>query len=266
MLTGRSADSLLALARDLARLPAVLEALLAGQIDRARAMVFAAELAGLDDRAAAAAAAELLAVAAALTTGQLRHALRTLVRLLDPDAVRRRMASARKDTRVEAWQEGSGNLALAGRELDPADAVAADRRITAIARALHAAGAAGSLDQLRAAVFTALLAGRDPDTLLPAPGPAQPGTAHARPGPGRDRQRGRAGRTRRRRADPAGRLAGRSRHWAGRCTSPCPPAPGSASPTCPAKPPAWAPSTPGPAATSPPASPPPARRPAGASP
>ena len=183
VLTGRSADSLLALARDLARLPAVLEALLAGQIDRARAMVFAAELAGLDDRAAAAAAAELLAVAAALTTGQLRHALRTLVRLLDPDAARRRMASARKDTRVEAWQEGSGNLALAGRELDPADAVAADRRITAIARALHAAGAAGSADQLRAAVFTALLAGRDPDTLLPAPGPGQPGTAQPGPGP-----------------------------------------------------------------------------------
>ena len=60
MLTGRSADALLALARDLARLPAVLRALLAGQIDRARAMVFAAELAGLSDRAANAAAAALL--------------------------------------------------------------------------------------------------------------------------------------------------------------------------------------------------------------
>jgi hypothetical protein len=122
-------------------------------------------------------AAELLDVAASLTTGQLRHALRTLVHLLDPAAVRRRMAAARNDTRVEAFQEGSGNLALAGRELDPADAVAADRRITAIARALHAAGTPGSLDQLRAAVFTALLAGRDPDTLLPGHGTAQPGTA-----------------------------------------------------------------------------------------
>ncbi|HEX6933796.1 MAG TPA: hypothetical protein VF162_16755, partial [Streptosporangiaceae bacterium] len=35
VLTGRSADALLTLARDLARLPAVLRALLAGQIDRA---------------------------------------------------------------------------------------------------------------------------------------------------------------------------------------------------------------------------------------
>ncbi len=175
VLTGRSADSLLALARDLARLPAVLAALLAGQIDRARAAVFAAELAALGDQAARAAAAALLPHAGSLTTGQLRNALRLLVHRLDPAAARRRMQKARDDTRVEAFQEGSGNLALAGRELDPADAITADRRITAIARALRDAGAGGTVDQLRAAVFTALLAGRDPDTLLPAPYPAAPG-------------------------------------------------------------------------------------------
>ena len=141
-LTGRSADSLLGLARDLARLPAVLRALLAGTIDRARAVVFAAELAALGDRAANAAAAALLPGAAAMTTGQLRHALRTLVHAVDPAAVRRRMARARGDARVEGWQEGSGNRALAGRELSPADQVAADRRITAIARALRDAGRA----------------------------------------------------------------------------------------------------------------------------
>lgn len=38
---GRSADALLCLARRLARLPAVLAALSAGRIDRARAAVFA---------------------------------------------------------------------------------------------------------------------------------------------------------------------------------------------------------------------------------
>ena len=175
VLTGRSADSLLALARDLARLPAVLAALLAGQIDRARAAVFAAELAALGDQAARTAAAALLPHAGSLTTGQLRNALRLLVHRLDPAAARRRMQKARDDTRVEAFQESSGNLALAGRELDPADAITADRRITAIARALRDAGAGGTVDQLRAAVFTALLAGRDPDTLLPAPYPAAPG-------------------------------------------------------------------------------------------
>ncbi len=167
ILTGRSADSLLGLARDLARLPAVRQALLAGRIDRARALVFAAELSALSDQAANAAAAALLPEAPSLTTGQLRNALRTLVHCIDPAAVRRRMTKARDDARVEAWQEGSGNFALAGRELAPSDAIAADRRITAIARALQAAGASDSLDQLRAAVFTALLAGRDPGALAP---------------------------------------------------------------------------------------------------
>jgi hypothetical protein len=171
VLTGRSADSLLGLARDLARLPAVWQALLEGRIDRARAAVFAAELAALDDRAANAAAAQLLDTAGSLTTGQLRHALRTLIHLLDPAAVRKRMTKARIGRHVEAWQETSGNMALGGREIDPADALAADTRITAIARALQAAGADGTLDRLRADVFTALLAGRDPDTLLPQSAP-----------------------------------------------------------------------------------------------
>ena len=173
-LTGRAADHLLGFARDLTRLPAILAALLDGRIDRDRALVFAAELAALDDRAATIVAAELLPLAGTLTTGQLRHALRTLIHLFDPDAVRTRQHKARDQARVEAWQETSGNHALAGRELDPADALAASQRITAIARRLHAAGADGTLDQLRAAVFTALLNGRDPDTLLPQAHPAIP--------------------------------------------------------------------------------------------
>jgi len=69
---------------------------------------------------------------------------------------------------------------VAGRELPAGDAVTADRRLTAIARALKDGGAAGSLDQLRAAVFVALLTGRDPQSLLPAhPGGKVPGTTRA---------------------------------------------------------------------------------------
>jgi hypothetical protein len=183
VLTGRAADTLLCLARDLTRLPAVLAALLDGRIDRARAAVFAAELAALPGPAATMVAAEVLPAAGSLTTGQLRHALRTLIHLLDPDAVRERRARARGDARVEAWGETSGNHGLAGRELDPADTLAADQRITAIARTLISSGAPGTLDQVRAHVFTALLAGRDPDTLF---NPAQTGTTesgHDQPGP-----------------------------------------------------------------------------------
>jgi hypothetical protein len=162
-LTGRSADSLLGLSRDLARLPMVLRALYEGRIDRARAEIFAAELAGLGDVAAATIADALCDVAGSMTTSQLRYALRRMVLTVDPAAVRRRAAKARADARVEAWPESSGNGALAGRELPSADAIAADRRISAIARALKEAGATGTMDQLRAAVFVALLTGRDPE-------------------------------------------------------------------------------------------------------
>jgi hypothetical protein len=92
-----------------------------------------------------------------------------MILYLAPQALRRRAEKARADARVESWQEGSGNGALAGRELPPAEMIAADERISAIARALSEAGASGTMDQLRAAVFTALLAGRDPESLLPQP-------------------------------------------------------------------------------------------------
>jgi hypothetical protein len=186
-LTGRSADMLLCLSRDLARLPMVLRALAEGRIDRTRAEIFAGELAALGDVAAATVADALCDVAGSMTTSQLRYALRRMVLAIDPAAVRRRAAKARADARVETWSEGSGNAGLAGRELPSADAIAADRRIAAIARALKAAGASGTMDQLRAAVFLALLAGRDPESVQTAtdasgrqPNPAagtQPGPA-----------------------------------------------------------------------------------------
>ena len=188
VLTGRSADGLLTLARDLVRLPTVLAALLAGRIDRARAAIFASELAGLSDLQAAAVAMAFIGAAGSMTTGQLRAALRSMVLYVDPRALRRRAEKARADTRVETWPESSGNAGLAGRELLPADAIAADERISAIARALKEAGAPGTMDQLRAAVFAALLAGRDPETLLPE----QPPEAHPEPGAAGERP-GRAG-------------------------------------------------------------------------
>jgi hypothetical protein len=165
-LTGRAADHLLGVARGLSRLPPVLTALSAGVIDRAKAEVFVAELAALGDIAAKAVAAALWLPARDMTTGQLRMALRAMVLAIDPDAVRRRAAAGRAQARVESWQELSGNGALAGRELPPAEMIAADQRIDAIARSLQAAGAPGNLEQLRAAVFTALLLGRDPAVIL----------------------------------------------------------------------------------------------------
>src|SRR5258707_3903294 len=127
-----------------------------------------------------------------MTTGQLGAALKAMVLWLDPAAARRRAEQGRAQARVEAWPEGSGNAGLAGRELPAADEGAADKRITAIARALKDAGAPGTLDQLRAAVFVALRAGRprprDPPPAIPRP--ARPGGRRIRAGPEPGRPRG----------------------------------------------------------------------------
>jgi hypothetical protein len=66
-----------------------------------------------------------------------------------------------KRTRVERWAEDSGNAGLAGRELPPAEVLAADQRVTAWARQLRKAGLDGTMDQLRARAYLDLLLGTD---------------------------------------------------------------------------------------------------------
>ena len=178
-------------------------------IDWARAVVFADELAGCDDEAARKITRRVLPRAGGMTTGQLRRALRREAEAHDPDAARRRRERGRGQAAVHRWDEPSGNSALAGREMTPADATGADARLTAQAQWLRARGAPGSLDQLREAVFAAVLNGRDITTLLPASphsadadadGPAAAGD----PGPD-----GTAGASAPRPAPPGGRPAGR---------------------------------------------------------
>jgi hypothetical protein len=167
-LTGRAAEGLLADAAGLARLPEVHEHLASGWIDAPKSAVITGEL-GLvaSDHDAQAIASRVLPDAPALTTGQLRNLLRRLILEADPAAADKRKAEAAHDTEVCLWTETSGNAALAGRELAEADALTADRRLTALAGWLSERGAAGSLAQLRAAVFVALLHGRPIQTLLP---------------------------------------------------------------------------------------------------
>jgi hypothetical protein len=169
-LTGRSADRLISMASGLARLGEVRAALERGHIDWAKACLFVTELAALgDDDVAIQIASRLLGRAGAdgWTTGQLRAALRRAVLAADPGAADRRRREARKDAEVQSWDEPSGNAALAGRELPPADVIAADSRITALARWLQDRGAAGTLSQLRAAAYLAVLADRPLESLLP---------------------------------------------------------------------------------------------------
>src|SRR5215472_1246825 len=183
-LTARSAAALLDFAAGLARLPRTRAALAAGEIDRARTRVIVTELAGLRGPAAAKVEAAVIGRAGRQTTGQLRAAAQRAVLAADPAAARTRREAAAKDARVEVWAEPAGTAALAGRDLPAADVLAAGKRIDALARQLKAAGRDGGLDQLRARVYTALLPGQPPETLLPAP----PG--HGNPPAG---QPGRAG-------------------------------------------------------------------------
>ena len=167
-LTNRSADVLMELASGLKRVPNVDEALGRGDIDLAKATVFVEELSALPWIKATFIAGQHLLAAPRLTTSQIRALLRRAVLAADPDSCRRRQREARQDARVEAWSEMSGNGAIAGRELPAARTLLADRNLSALAKSLQSAGMPGTLDQVRAEVFLALLSGESPESLLMA--------------------------------------------------------------------------------------------------
>ncbi len=172
-LTGRSAGRLLQVSTGLGRLPGVLQALGAGRIDWMKAGLFTDYLAGLPDADAADIAASVLEGADRKTSGQLRAALVRAVLAYDPQSAQRRREAARKDACVQTWDEPSGNAALAGRELAPADVVHASARLTECAKWLRDQGAVGSIDELRAAAYVALLTEQTLASLLPV-GPSAP--------------------------------------------------------------------------------------------
>jgi hypothetical protein len=171
-----TAARLLDFATGLAMLDDVGRWLQRGLIDVRKAEVFVDELSPLPWLQASIIAIEYLGVAPGMTSSQLRAALRRAVLAADPEAGRRRQRDGRKQARVEWWSEHSGNGALAGRELPSDRAIRADEHITALAKSLKSAGVPGTLDQLKAEVFIALVTGQPPDALLP-PLPGAPARA-----------------------------------------------------------------------------------------
>ena len=174
-LTGQTAANFHADALALARLPQVHASLAEGRIDWPKACVFARELRDVGGYDAAGLAAHVLPGAPSLTTAQIRGRLRRLVLACDPEAASQRKADAARETDVVVWTESSGNAALAGRELPESDVLAADRRLTALARWLSERGATGSLSQLRSAAFLTLLRGASIQSLLPPGAPQSDG-------------------------------------------------------------------------------------------
>src|SRR5690348_1188765 len=138
----------------------------------------------MDPDEARAAEQDVLDRAGRLTPGSLRAAIARAGMEVAPDKARKRRETAAKFARVERWAEDSGNAALAGRELPPDQALAADERITAWAGELKAAGLDGGLDELRARALLDLLLGQDSRPRGSQPASSQPAASQpGRPGP-----------------------------------------------------------------------------------
>jgi uncharacterized protein DUF222 len=174
-----AAAEIVGLAWDLeVKLPGTRAAFRAGILAENKARIISAATQLLDPAEARAAEALVLDRVGALTPGGLRAAIARAVMQVAPDKARKRREEAVKDARVERWAEDSGNAALVGRELPPAEVLAADQRVTWWAKQLRQAGLAGSMDELRARAYLDLLLGMDS---RPARQPGRDG--HAADGP-----------------------------------------------------------------------------------
>ena len=156
------AEDLLGLALDLAaRLLGTAAAFRSGIVNASKVAIIARATEVLDPAEAAAAEALVLGRAGQLTPGGLRAAISRAVMEVAPDKARKRRERGARLARVERWAEDSGNAGLAGRELPPAEVLAADQRVTWWARQLKQAGLAGDMDQLRARAYLDILLGID---------------------------------------------------------------------------------------------------------
>jgi hypothetical protein len=157
-----AAEHLMSRALDLAvRLPGTVAAFRDGTLRHSKVTSIVDLTSGLDADESRAAEELVLGRASRLTPGGLRAAIARAVMDVAPDKARKRREDATRDARVQRWAEDSGNAALMGRELPPAEVLAADQRITAWARELRRAGLEGSMDELRARAYLDLLLGKD---------------------------------------------------------------------------------------------------------
>jgi hypothetical protein len=150
------------------RLAATGEALAGGHIDLPRARLIIDATATLDDEKARVVEERVLPGAGDQTTSQLRGQLRRAVIAADPEGAEQRRQEAERRARVSLYPDEEGTATLAGQSLPGTRATAAMARISAMARALKAAGAVGGMDLLRAQVFVGLLLGTLP-CIPPAP-------------------------------------------------------------------------------------------------
>ncbi len=186
-LTPRSADLLAGLAGELGRLPKIGALLASGIIDLPRAKVITRSTAVVADEDVAAVEDVIARRAGELNTGRLAACCDAAVKAAGPAAAKRRKEKALRRARVQAWAEPDGTAALAGRDLPPAQVIAAGKNLDADARWLRDHGAQGSQDELRALACLCRLNRQPLHTLLPtAAGPVTSGPAAATTGAASD--------------------------------------------------------------------------------
>jgi hypothetical protein len=160
--TRYGAARILGLAHDLeVKLPGTKAAFRSGVLRLAKVEILARGTANLTPDEARAVETLVLGRAGRLTPGGLRSAVASAVIQVAPEKARKRREDAARNARVQRWLEDSGNAALMGRELPPADVLAADQRISWWAKRLKAAGLDGDTDQLRALAYMDIMLGPD---------------------------------------------------------------------------------------------------------
>jgi hypothetical protein len=149
------------------RLPVTFAALGAGKLDPVHVKIIEEVTRILSDEDAAVADEKLAAAAPSRTYGELRRAATRLVLRLDPEAVRKRKETARREARVRSFREESGNAGITGREMPSVEVLASMQHVEARARALREAGVEGTWEELKVRATLDLLQERDS---RPAPG------------------------------------------------------------------------------------------------
>jgi Domain of unknown function (DUF222) len=173
-LTAASASAQIAYACAVAgRLPRTFAALAAGQVHPVHLRIIEDETSILSSENAALADEQLAGLAGSMTFGRLRAAAHRLVLQLDPESALRRKQVARKDACVSRFREDSGNAGLIARELPPDEVLASWQHVEQRALDLRAAGAPGSLQELRVRAYLDLLQERD--SRAAAASPRSPG-------------------------------------------------------------------------------------------
>ena len=212
-LSAGDAEEVLALAAALeVSLPGTRAAFRSGVLTRDKALIIASATMLLDPAEARAAEAMVLDRAGSLTPAGVRSAISRAVMQVNPEKARQRREHGARQARVARWAEPSGNAGLTGRELPPAEVLAADQRITWWARQLRKAGLDGGMDLLRARAFLDILLGIDSRPLDARTGsnPSHDAKPGQDGGPGHDAKPGHEGELRPKRR-PRSRTAGPAR-------------------------------------------------------